>query len=49
MSATRSATRITVGGERPYEVVVGHGIAGELPALVGDQAATVVLIHAAGP
>ena len=29
--------------------MVGHGIAGELPALVGDQARTVVLIHAAGP
>ena len=43
-----SVTRITVAGERPYEVVVGHGIVGELPALVGEQAQTVVLIHAEG-
>jgi 3-dehydroquinate synthase len=43
-----SATRITVGGERPYQVVVGHGVTAELPALVGDQAQTVVLIHAKG-
>jgi 3-dehydroquinate synthase len=43
-----SPTRIGVGGERPYEVVVGRGIAAELPALVGDQARTVVLVHAEG-
>jgi 3-dehydroquinate synthase len=39
-------TRITVGGERPYDVVVGTGVLGELPGLVGDGA--VVVIHAAG-
>jgi len=33
-----SATRIPVGGERPYEVVVGTGVLGELPALVGKHA-----------
>ncbi|HEX9032062.1 MAG TPA: 3-dehydroquinate synthase [Streptosporangiaceae bacterium] len=43
-----SATRIGVGGERPYEVVVGHGVTGELPSLVGRQAQSVVLIHAEG-
>ncbi len=43
-----SATRIPVGGERPYDVVVGHDLAAELPALVGERARTVVLIHAQG-
>ena len=43
-----SLTRIDVGGERPYEVVVGHGAAGELPSLVGAEARTVVVIHPAG-
>ncbi len=44
-----TATRIRVGGEQPYDVLVGRGIIGaELPALVGDQAAVVVLIHADG-
>jgi 3-dehydroquinate synthase len=42
-----SVTRIPVGGERPYDVVVGAGVLGELPALVGD-ARTVVVIHPAG-
>ena len=41
-----SATRITVGGERPYDVVVGDGVLGELPGLVGEGA--VAVIHAAG-
>jgi 3-dehydroquinate synthase len=41
-----SATRITVGGERPYDVVVGDGVLGELPGLAGDGA--VAIIHAAG-
>jgi 3-dehydroquinate synthase len=47
-----SATRITVGGERPYDVVVGDGVLGELPGLAakrgrrGDGA--VAVIHAAG-
>ena len=43
-----SATTIRVGGEQPYDVVVGHAIAARLPALVGEQARTVVLIHAEG-
>src|SRR5260370_39603966 len=44
-----TATRIPVGGERPYDVVVGRGIpASELPALVGDRAAVAVLIYAEG-
>jgi 3-dehydroquinate synthase len=42
------ATRIEVGGDRPYEVVVGTGILGELPDLIGERARTVVVIHASG-
>jgi 3-dehydroquinate synthase len=43
-----TVTRITVGGERPYDVVVGTNIASELPGLVGDRARTVVVIYAEG-
>ncbi|HVB46590.1 MAG TPA: 3-dehydroquinate synthase [Streptosporangiaceae bacterium] len=41
-------TRIPVGGERPYEVIVGTSIAGEIPSLIGAQTRTVVLVHAEG-
>ncbi len=41
-----NATRITVGGERPYDVVVGDGVLGELPGLIGEGA--VAVVHAAG-
>ncbi len=40
-----SETRITVGGEQPYEVVVGTGILSELPGLVGKRAETAAVIH----
>jgi len=43
-----NATSIEVGGERPYQVIVGTGIVDELPALVGERAQTVVIIHAEG-
>jgi 3-dehydroquinate synthase len=43
-----TATRITVGGERPYEVVVGTGVLAELPALIGTAARNVVVVHAEG-
>ena len=42
-----TATRIAVGGEQPYEVVVGTGVLAELPSLVGSQARNVVVIHSA--
>jgi 3-dehydroquinate synthase len=42
-----SLTLITVGGDRPQQVVVGSGATGELPSLVGPDAATVVVIHPA--
>ncbi len=41
-------TRIGVGGERPYPVVVGPGAVSELPSLVGADARTVAVIHPAG-
>jgi 3-dehydroquinate synthase len=43
-----SLTRIAVGGERPYEVVVGPGAIVELPSLVGPKARTVAVIEPAG-
>jgi 3-dehydroquinate synthase len=43
-----TATRIAVGGEVPHEVVVGSGVQAELPALIGPQARTVMVICAAG-
>jgi 3-dehydroquinate synthase len=43
-----TATRIRVGGEQPYDVVLGAGVFAELPELVGGSAQTVVLIHAEG-
>jgi 3-dehydroquinate synthase len=40
--------RIKVSGDRPYEIVVGNGVLGELPALVGPDARAAVVIHARG-
>jgi 3-dehydroquinate synthase len=39
---------IGVGGEQPYDVLIGNHISDTLPGLVGERARTVVLIHAAG-
>ncbi|MHA3702542.1 3-dehydroquinate synthase [Jatrophihabitans sp. YIM 134969] len=41
---TDSPTRITVAGAQPYDVVVGTGLLGELPALL-EGAARVAVIH----
>ncbi|MGB6456059.1 MAG: 3-dehydroquinate synthase [Streptosporangiaceae bacterium] len=41
-----TATRIAVGGERPYQVVVGTGVLPDLPSVVGSAARNVVVIHA---
>ncbi len=38
-------TRITVAGERPYDVLVGHGLLGELPALLGADVRRVLVVH----
>jgi 3-dehydroquinate synthase len=40
-----TATRITVGGEHPYDVLVGTGVYAELPALVGSAARNIVVVH----
>jgi 3-dehydroquinate synthase len=42
-----TATRLEVGGERPYEIVVGSGVLGELPSLIGTDAGNVVVISSA--
>ena len=41
-------TRISVGGERPYQVVLGDGVLSELPSLVGRDARAVVVVHGSG-
>ena len=41
-------SRIQVGGEQPYEVIVGTGVLGSLPDLVGKRTQTVAVIHPAG-
>jgi 3-dehydroquinate synthase len=43
-----SETRIKVGGDQPYDVVVGAGVLAALPDLVGSRAETVAVIHATG-
>src|SRR5260370_12720621 len=46
-----TATRIDVtpsDGGRPYQVVIGVGVLGELPGLVPKHARTVVVVHAEG-
>ncbi len=40
-------SRIRVGGDRPYDVVIGTGVLGELPGLLGG-AGTVAIVHAEG-
>ncbi|WP_298802991.1 3-dehydroquinate synthase [uncultured Pseudokineococcus sp.] len=41
----RATTRITVAGERPYDVLVGRGLLGELPGLLGDGVRKVLVVH----
>ncbi|WUH96382.1 3-dehydroquinate synthase [Spirillospora sp. NBC_00431] len=43
---TRS--RVRVGGGEPYDVVIGTGVLGELPHMVGERARTVAVVHAEG-
>lgn len=38
-------TTIAVGGERPYDVVVGHHLLGELPRFLGEAVRRVLVIH----
>ncbi|MFC4051467.1 3-dehydroquinate synthase [Actinomadura syzygii] len=43
---TRS--RVHVGGPEPYDVVIGTGVLGELPGMVGDRVRAVAVVHAEG-
>ncbi|HEY5554621.1 MAG TPA: 3-dehydroquinate synthase, partial [Cellulomonas sp.] len=38
---------VSVAGEAPYDVVIGHHLLGELPRLLGDRVQRVLVIHAA--
>jgi 3-dehydroquinate synthase len=38
-------TRIRVGGEQPYDVVVGYHLLGELPGLLGDKVRKALIVH----
>lgn len=42
-----TATRITVRGDHPYDVVVGTGVLGELPGLLAAGVRTVAVVHPA--
>ena len=44
-AAASSPTVITVAGERPYEVVIGHHLLGELPRLLGKRVRRVLVVH----
>jgi 3-dehydroquinate synthase len=43
---TAVVTRISVAGDRPYDVLVGRGLGGELPALIDGSAQAAVLYSA---
>ncbi|MER7548222.1 3-dehydroquinate synthase [Actinomadura sp.] len=43
-----TSARVHVGGADPYDVVIGTGVLGELPAMVGDRARAVAVVHAEG-
>jgi 3-dehydroquinate synthase len=45
-SEASEPARIRVGGESPYDVIVGTGLLGELPGLLGDGVRRVAVIHA---
>ena len=45
MTGTHETTVIPVRGASPYDVVVGNGLLGELPAMLGDTVQRVAVIH----
>ena len=45
MSEVPAPTRITVPGERPYDVVVGDHLLGELAGLLGARVRRVLVVH----
>ena len=46
-AANDGARIVSVAGETPYDVVIGHHLLGELPRLLGDRVQRVLVIHAA--
>jgi 3-dehydroquinate synthase len=44
-SSADEPARISVGGEGRYDVVVGHGLVGQLPALLGGGVRRVAVVH----
>jgi 3-dehydroquinate synthase len=44
-SSADEPARISVGGEGRYDVVVGHGLLGQLPALLGGGVRRVAVVH----
>jgi 3-dehydroquinate synthase len=42
-----TARRVQVRGDQPYEVVIGRHLLGELPAMIGEDARKVLVIHPA--
>ena len=42
---THEPTRITVRGEAPYDVLIGTGLLGELPDLLGPAVQRVLVVH----
>ena len=41
-------SRLHVGGQSPYDVVIGNGLLGELPTMLGDGVQRVAVIHPRG-
>jgi 3-dehydroquinate synthase len=46
MPESATETRMHVAGASPYDVVVGHGVLGEVAAMLGDRPQRVAVIHA---
>jgi 3-dehydroquinate synthase len=42
---TQQPTRIQVGGDRPYDVVIGSGVTAEVAGLLGDGVRRVLVVH----
>src|SRR5918995_3126900 len=45
MLPSAEPTRITVAGERPYQVLVGYGLLAEVPDMLGQGVQRVALLH----
>jgi len=45
MSLHDELTRLHVGSAAPYDVVIGHGLLGELPRMLGEGVQRVAVIH----